>query len=178
MPIDLPQYGREPNDKKALFRNHIASIYLSEEQNMRYLKYAYPEYYATLPNRKYSSGEHFRMSLNFAEEASKLNNQWNNGGQVLTDLEDEDVIKWIDFNRKALYEAKFVDIEKLNSYHPNYGNHFRDEYIKGLQLIIDGYDNDKYQQLFQGQILVNSWVEWFNANIQNIREENNIEIKV
>ena len=39
-------------DLKNMYRTHVASVYLSEEQHMQFIKYAYPEFYNSLDNTK------------------------------------------------------------------------------------------------------------------------------
>jgi hypothetical protein len=173
LPIDAPQYGAELNDTKAIYRNHIASTYLSEKEKMRFIRYAYPDYYEKLPNRTYSNIEHFIKSLDYANEATKFINQ----GQSYELVSDDDIKKCIDLYRKALTEAKFVDVDKLNAHHPNFGNHFRDEYLQGLQLLIDSYDKHQDQDFINAQLLLNKWGVWYSANLDNIKNGNKIEVK-
>ena len=51
MPIETPGYTEKVGtDLKTFYRNHIASIYLSERQHMRFIKHAYPDFYNSLPD--------------------------------------------------------------------------------------------------------------------------------
>lgn len=52
MPIETPGYTEEVGtDLKTFYRNHIASVYLSDRQHMRYIKYAYPDFYKKLQEK-------------------------------------------------------------------------------------------------------------------------------
>lgn len=53
IPLQTPGYTDEVgNDLKTLYRNHIASVYLSDEQHMRFIKYEYPDFYNSLLDKE------------------------------------------------------------------------------------------------------------------------------
>ncbi|MDD4991515.1 MAG: hypothetical protein PHR83_04700 [Paludibacter sp.] len=135
--------------------------------------FAWP-YFVIFEKPKSNIKEHFNKSMEFSNEATKLRNQ----GQSFSTINDKEMEKFIFLNRKALEEALLIDIEKLNNIHPNFGNHFRDEYIKGLQLLSEGYDKHQNQELIQAQILLNNWGDWYSANLENIKTRNKTEVSV
>jgi len=53
MPIQFSTYTRTvaQNDKE-MFRSHVAAMYLSEREQVRYLKHAHPDFYETLPQEE------------------------------------------------------------------------------------------------------------------------------
>jgi len=51
MPLQVPRYTYEVGtDLKTFYLNHIASVYLSDREHMRFIKHAYPDYYNKLQN--------------------------------------------------------------------------------------------------------------------------------
>ena len=136
--------------------------------------FAWP-YYTFFDKPKVSHVSHFTKSLEYAIKSTEIANK-NDGLYIKGD--DSDMKLHIDLKRKALKEARKVDIEKLNKDHPNLGNHFRDEYMEGLHLYIKGYDEKGNKDLIKGQILFDNWGIWYIANFDNIREGNGIEVKV
>jgi hypothetical protein len=130
-------------------------------------------YFFFFDKPKENNVTHFINSMKYQNDATKLINQ----GQDFAPTNDSDMKKIMELKRKAFDEAKMVNIEKLNNIHPNFGNHFRDEYIKGLQLFIYGYDKHQDQDFIQAQILMDNWVDWYYSNI-NIKSKNKIEVQV
>ena len=118
--------------------------------------------------------DHFKKSIGYSNEGTKLNYQ----GQIFSSQNENEIKKYIDLKRKALEEGKLVDIGKLNGDHPNFGNHFHDEYLKGLQLLIDGYQKQQNQYIIQAQVLLDNWSDWYSANLSNIKARNRIEVQV
>ena len=132
-------------------------------------------YFIFFEKPKESHVSHFKKSLEYAVKSTEITNK---RGDLYIKGDDSDMKLQIDFQRKALKEAEKVDIEKLNKDHPNLGNHFRDEYMKGLHLYLKGYDEKRNEDLKEGQILFDNWGIWFIANFENIRQSNGIEVKV
>lgn len=75
----------------------------------------------------------------------------------------------VDFKKKALEEARLVDIEDLNLHYPDFGNHYRDEFIKGLELFIEGFEKNDNLKIIAGQLLDEKWGEWYEKNVDSIK---------
>lgn len=84
-------------------------------------------------------------------------------------INPEDMDKIIEFTKKALAEAKLVDIRKLNHRYLDFGNHFRDEFIKSLELFIEGIEKNDNLKILLGQSLQGNWGDWYDQNIEGIR---------
>ena len=96
-----------------------------------------------------STVQYFVQSIEYNNQATRIMNM--GGSYELVNPEHMDKI--IEFKKRALKEAKLVKIGKLNHRYPDFGNHFRDEFMKGLELFIEGVEsNDNLKMLF-GQSL-------------------------
>ena len=79
-------------------------------------------------------------------------------------LSDEDTHKMITLWEKAMEEAEKVDVDNINRYIPEFSKHYKEEFIKGLHLLIDGYKNSNDGKKLQGAFLMDSWGIWNNKN--------------
>jgi len=113
-------------------------------------------------------------SINLSNEGTTIVNK----NTPFSISRDNQIAQVIDFQRKALKEGKKVNINKLNKHHPNFGNYFRDYFLKGLDLYIIGYDSNREDSFIKGQLLLNTWGNWYTANFDNIRKGNGIEVVV
>jgi hypothetical protein len=75
-----------------------------------------------------------------------------------------------DYNKKALGEAEQADIADMNRHYPGFGDHFRDEFIEDLRLIINN-DQGMTQAApyLYSQLLVNNFGDWYVANFDAMR---------
>ena len=73
-------------------------------------------------------------------------------------------------DEKALSEARQADISDMNRHYPGFGDHFKNEFIEGLTLIVeDGNNPAKGPEFIKGQFLVHSFGDWLEANEDAIR---------
>lgn len=110
-----------------------------------------------------STVRNFSKSINFSNKSSEIFNS----GEIITDISIMEKI--VTLKKKALEKASAVDIEKLNNQSNNFGNHYRDEFIRGLKLFIEGYENQDNDMFLEGQILLDQWSNWYNENLDEIR---------
>jgi hypothetical protein len=110
---------------------------------------------------------HFINSIDFSNQAAKISNH----SLPFTDLKNEDIALIIDLKRKALNEALLVDCKKLNKRFDDFGSRFETVYIKGLTLLIDGYDNNNSENFISGQILLDNWGSWYSENFEKIKNK-------
>jgi len=108
---------------------------------------------------------HFIASIDFSNKASTIINQ----NEHISTLEKESMEKMMSFIRQALMEAKQVEIKMLNQTLDGFGDHFNDEFIKGLEILIDGYETNDSDKFLQGQILDDKWGTWYSKNIDRIK---------
>jgi len=124
-------------------------------------------------DKRSSNLAHLIKSIDYSNDAAKLSNR----GKPFEPVDEAEVKRFIDLKRKALEEAKLVNIEGLNRDHPNFGNHYRDEFVRGLQLLIEGYEKQDNNKIFEASILLDRWGDWYTANLENIRKCNKAEIQ-
>ena len=79
-------------------------------------------------------------------------------------LSDEDTYKLISLWEKAVEEADKVDTNNINSYIPGFSKHYKEQFIKGLQLLIYGFKNSDNSKKLMGAFLMDSWAIWNNKN--------------
>ena len=113
-----------------------------------------------------STVQHFTESINYANEATRLRNK----GGPYEFMDPEDSGKMLEFMKKALEEARLVNTEILNRRYPDFGNYYRDKFIKGLELFIEGSEENDNIKLLAGQRLDDEWEVWYEQNIDAIRK--------
>ncbi|MCP4681855.1 MAG: hypothetical protein GY864_05960 [Desulfobacterales bacterium] len=113
----------------------------------------------------------FINSLNYANEA----NEFIDNVDAFTIVDPEDMDKIIELYKKAIEKAVLVDINQLNNKLNNFGNHYRDEFIKGLKLTVEGYEKHDNTKYMEGNLLLYNWGEWYTANIDNIKNNGEVE---
>ncbi|MEA2006256.1 MAG: hypothetical protein U9O50_08395 [Acidobacteriota bacterium] len=112
-----------------------------------------------------STIKHFNLSIEYYNQATRITNMGGSGELI----NPEDMDKIIEFTKKALVEAKLVDIRELNHRYPDFGNHFRDEFIRSLRLFIEGIEKNDNLKMLLGQNLQEKWGAWYDQNIEGIR---------
>lgn len=108
--------------------------------------------------------EHFNKSLDFKNKATKVSNA---GGDTQKITEVEAMVR---YNKQALQEALLVDIQQLNSAYSGFGDHYKNEFIKGIELFNDGFEKNDSKMFLEGQILLDHWSTWFDDNFEAIKK--------
>ena len=108
----------------------------------------------------------FIAAINSANEASRVVNR----GSPFSIMNDRDAGEMINSYRSAITHAKKVDKAVLNQKFPGWGDHFEKEFITGLRLVIEGNEKVDIATSISGQKLLDSWGDWFNAHIDEIRK--------
>jgi len=116
-------------------------------------------------NKAEETGKHFIKSMEYNEQANKILNK----SPAFSTMSIEELEKIIDFRRKALHEAKQVNIDELNKIYNTWGDHYRDEFIMGIKLIIEGHEANEQQKSLKGQILHSIFEKWYEDNLYNIK---------
>ncbi|MCK5061235.1 hypothetical protein KAR28_01640 [Candidatus Parcubacteria bacterium] len=112
-----------------------------------------------------SNIEHFSKSIDFANKATRISN----GGSVYQQMGEEEIKRMVENYKQALSEAKQVDIQKLNSDYQEFGDHYKNEFITGMEMFIDGFEKSDAQKFLQGQMLLSQWGDWYEKNFDAIR---------
>lgn len=109
--------------------------------------------------------EHFSASIDHSNNASNIINSSGNF-EIIKNGTMEQIIE----NYKNAYaEAKKVNINLLNQKLQGFGNRYNSDFIIGLKLIIEGYNNNNQSMLLEGQSLLDNWDTWYSSNIDIIR---------
>ena len=112
-----------------------------------------------------SNVQHFSQSIDYCNQATRILN----AGGSYEFINPNDMETIVDFKKKALEEARLVDIEDLNLHYPDFGNHYRDGFIKGLELFIEGFEKNDNLKIIAGQLLDEKWGEWYEKNVDSIK---------
>lgn len=118
------------------------------------------------PNSENESIKHLISSQKFKNEAARLSNE---GSQPYSKIPPTELEEYVDKLKKALREAKLVNIEFLNRRFSDWGNKYRDEYIKGLELTIKGLEDGDNAKALKGQLLLDKYGSWHSVNLNNFR---------
>ncbi len=113
--------------------------------------------------------KHFKTSINLKNESTQMNNRL---GDASITMDDELLQEIIDKNEQALEEAKKVDIGFLNNRLNGFGDHYKNEFIDGLELMVSGFKNDDQEMFIKGQVLLDNWGEWYSNNMEKIKNSN------
>lgn len=109
---------------------------------------------------------HFVNSINYANQATRLLNQ----GKPFTIRNRTELEKVIQYQKQALSEAKQVNLDDLNRIVDGFGAHYENEFIKGLELFINGFETNESGKFLQGQLLLDrKWGSWYEKNFDRIR---------
>ncbi len=112
-----------------------------------------------------SNVQHFEQSIRYVNQATRILNS----GESYEFINPDDMDAIVELKKKALAEARLVDIDDLNRHYPDFGNHYRDEFIKGLELFIEGFEKNDSAKLLAGQMSDEMWGVWYEENIDAIR---------
>lgn len=115
------------------------------------------------------SASHVISAINYHNEAAAIANKSGGTGAVGV-ISSADWKAIYSYDEKALREAQQADISDMNRYYPGFGDHFKNELIEGLKLIVeDGNDSANAPGFLKGQILVDRFGNWYEANENAIR---------
>jgi hypothetical protein len=112
---------------------------------------------------------HVKAAIEYHNKAAEVLKPGENSIQVVPRSDREAIA---DYDAKALAEAEQADIAAMNRHHPGYGDHFRDEFIEGLRLIVENQRSGTAASAFssvRGQMLVDKFGDWYVANVDAIR---------
>ncbi len=87
----------------------------------------------------------------------------------INDFPKEDIEELLEYGRSAVEHSKKIDYDFLNEIYPKLGTAFEDNLVKGIDLIVQGYQENNQQLADEGSELVKSWGNWFEENVENIK---------
>ncbi len=129
---------------------------------------------ACSPSRSWTDEEvenaqHLSASQEAAGQSTRILNAGGPGP-----VSPEDTEKIIEFSRTALSHAQQVRDDVLAKAHPQLLRHFREEYQRSLELSLEVEDwptslAEDTVKAIQSGILHDRWVDWWNANMDDIR---------
>ena len=124
--------------------------------------------FSQIPTTPVSSSniKHFSKSIDFANKATKISNS----GGAYQQMGEEEIKGMVDNYKQALTEARQVDIQKLNSYYQGFGDHYKNEFIAGAEMFIEGFEKSDTQKFLQGQVLLSQLGDWYEKNFDAIRK--------
>lgn len=125
--------------------------------------FAWPYFVFYSPVGDTASHEALVEALAHRKEAIRLINNT----EVVVSQSDMDAI--LDNLGKSLAAAKKADCKVLNKDYPALGDHFEREFIRSIELYVSGYENRDPSSMIEAERLHDSWVDWFNANLQGLR---------
>jgi hypothetical protein len=102
-------------------------------------------------------------------ESANLASRVVNKGTAYSVMGEADAHEMMRHYRAALLHAEKVDTEFLNQKYDGWGTHFEKEFLAGLRLVVDGNDKADAVKSLAGQKLMDSWGNWFNENVDEIR---------
>jgi hypothetical protein len=108
---------------------------------------------------------HVGKAIDYANKATAIINK----GGPYQQISQADMEEIIGYYKKALAEAKEADIESMNKHYPGFGDHFRSEFMKGLELFLQSYEKGDMVASIASQALLDQWGNWYQANIGGIR---------
>jgi len=108
---------------------------------------------------------HVSNAINFANKATAVKNR----GDPYQQVSQDDMEEIIGYYKKALAEVKQCDIKSMNQRYPGFGDHFKSEFMKDLELFISSYEKHDMMSSLASQALLDQWGNWYQANIDGIR---------
>ena len=112
------------------------------------------------------TGSHFSAAIEYHNKGVLIFNRVGSENAVVK-VAQADLEPVIGYYRKAIAEAKLADIDHMNKHYPEFGDHFRDDFIRGHELFIETYEADG-ASTFAAQVLMDRWGDWYEANVRGI----------
>lgn len=103
-------------------------------------------------------------------ESANLASRVVNRGSAFSVMSKSDADELMRHYRAALAHAEKVDSDFLNEKYEGWGDHFEKECLAGLRLVVEGNDKADATISLAGQKLMDSWGDWFNQNVKEIRK--------
>jgi hypothetical protein len=79
-------------------------------------------------------------------------------------LQDKEKEKFLNHCGNALQEARAVNIAEIERQVPGFKQHYEDEFIMGMESLIEGYENSDFSRKIKGGLLLDKWALWNREN--------------
>lgn len=56
----------------------------------------------------------------------------------------------------------------MNRHYPGFGDHFRDEFLKGTEMYVESFETNDGAAFFAAQVLIDRWGNWYQTNYERI----------
>jgi hypothetical protein len=110
------------------------------------------------------NAQHLLDSHEADGRATELSNV---GGPGIVPAEEyEEILR---LKHRALDHARQVSDAVLAKAHPELPRHFRDEYERSLELLLDAFTGGAMTDSIEAGMLHDRWVDWWNANNEEVR---------
>jgi len=83
---------------------------------------------------------------------------------------DEEKNKLIWHLRNALKEARLVNVDNVESQVHGFTIHYREDFINGIELLIEGYSNTDLTEKIKGAFLLDRWAKWYKENLISLEK--------
>jgi len=110
-------------------------------------------------------------------EAMDLTKPPDDSGEPFTRPKDQENLFFSKLE-EGIYLSNKIDNKFLDFIDPNLNDHFRNEYVRGNQLILEGsksnsstYDMGGVKKQFEGNQLIETWNVWWIANRDRLTEK-------
>lgn len=111
------------------------------------------------------TGKHFVHSIRYSNQAAEIVNR-GHAFQQMTITESAEYIRYL---RLALEEGRQAKIDHLNNRWSGLGDHYRDEFICGLEKLVEGLQSSNPLMVVEGHHLLDAWSNWYIANQEAVR---------
>ena len=79
-------------------------------------------------------------------------------------LRDQDKKRVVEHLRNGLEEAEKVNLAYVDDQVPGFAAHYKDEFMAGVRLLIEGFENSHTGKSLKGAILLEKWALWNHEN--------------
>ena len=104
---------------------------------------------------------HFNRVIEYSLKADNILDLGTRDGRKLKRKEFQAMIA---LRQIALKEAQSLDIDELNQIYTGLGNHFKNDLMKGSELLIIGFNTPDPTKYRQGNLLLEQWAIWLKKN--------------
>jgi hypothetical protein len=114
-----------------------------------------------------ASVSHLNAAIEYHNKAADIGNK---STGIVSVMSPADWNAIYNYDQKALGEAEQANISDMNKHYPGFGDHFGNEFVEGLRLIVRSGPNSSDAPAFiRGQFLVHQFGDWFEAHEDAIR---------
>jgi hypothetical protein len=78
---------------------------------------------------------------------------------------DAEIDQYFGYFKKALDEARQADIESMNNNYKDSGDHFKNEFMKGIELMLEAHQAGDQNKIDVGDNLLKAFSVWWQANV-------------